>query len=152
MGPVSPALAAAGSIGALALDAGGSAVKGFGEKEGQDFMAAQAERAAALGRIKGDQTDAHLRDELQTTLGNIDVVRAAAGADPFSPTALAIKANETEISDRNRITAVGNIRAQADEREAEARFRRSSGKIALLGGFIGAGAKVGKGLKEYGRG
>ena len=144
-----PELVAAATIGSLAFDAGGSILKGQGEKEGQNFMAAQAERAAQLGRIKADQTDASLREELNTTLGMIDVTRAAAGTDPLSPTALAIKENEARISDRNRRTAVGNIQAQADERELEARYRRRAGETALLGGFLGAGAKVGKGLSTF---
>lgn len=141
-----PEVVAAAAIGGMALDAGSSVVKGFGEKAGQDFMADQADRAAALGRIKADQTDAHLRDELSTTLGNIDVIRAAANADPLSPTALAIKAKETEVSDKNRLTAVSNITSQADEKIAEASYRRRAGEMALIGGFMSAGAKVGKGI------
>ena len=141
-----PEVAAAATIGSLALEAGGSILKGQGEKEGQDFMAGQAERAAALGRIKADQTDAGLREELNTTLGMIDVTRAAANTDPLSPTGLAIKANEARISDRSRRTAVSNIQAQADERLVESRYRRRAGEYALLGGYLSAGAKVGKGL------
>jgi len=141
-----PEVVAAAAIGGMALDAGGSIIKGYGEKAGQDHMAAQADRAAALGRIKADQTDAALRDELSTTLGNIDVIRAAGNTDPLSPTGMAIKAKEQQVSDRNRITAVGNIRAQADEQQSEAAYRRTAGKYALLGGYIGAGSKVLKGV------
>lgn len=144
-----PELTAAASIGGLALDAGSSVIKGFGESAGQDFMADQAERAAQLGRIKADQTDVQYRDELATTLGNISVIRAAAGVDPLSPTGAAIRAKEQEVSDRQRMTAVGNIRAQADEKEAEANYRRTAGKYALLGGFVGGGARLGKGIGEY---
>ena len=139
-----PEVAVAAAIGSLALDAGSSVVKGIGEKEGQDFMAWQAERAAALGRIKADQTDAHLRDELQTTLGNIDVIRAAANTDPLSPTALAVKDKEREVSDRQRQIQVANIRTQADEKEAEAGYRRRSGKFALFGGIASGVSKIGK--------
>lgn len=143
-----PEVAAVASVASLGLDAGSSVFKGLGDKAGQDFMADQSERAAALGRIKADQTDAHLRDELATTLGNIDVIRAAANTDPLSPTGLAIKAKETEVSDKNRLIAVGNIKAQADEKQAEAEYRRTAGKYALLGGFISGGAKIGKGLAQ----
>lgn len=143
-----PEVVAAATIGSLALDAGSSVVKGYGEKQGQDFMAGQAERAAALGKIKATQTDVAMRDELDTTLGMIEVTRAAAGADPLSPTALAINAKETEVSDRNRTQAVANIRAQAEEREAEARYRRGAGKTALLASYLGAGARLGKGVAK----
>lgn len=151
MGPeIAAGAVAAASIGGLALDAGSSAIKGYGEKQGQDFMADQADRAAQLGRIKADQTDVSLREELHTTLSNIDVIRAAGGTDPLSPTGLAIKENETRISDRTRRTAVGNIQAQADERVKEASYRRRSGEMALIGGIVGGAAKVGKGFGSYG--
>lgn len=137
-----PEVVAAATIGSMALGAAEPAIKGFGEKAGQDFMAGQSERAAALGRIKADQTDVAMRDELATTLGNIDVIRAAAGVDPLSPTGQSIRAREQDVSDRQRTIAVGNIRAQADEKEAEARYRRTAGKYALAGGFAAGGSRL----------
>lgn len=137
-----PEVAAAAAIGSLALNAGSSVVKGIGEKQGQDFMAGRDERSAALGRVKAEQTDAQLRDELDTTLANIDVTRAAANADPFSPTALAVKANETRISDTARNTRVASLLQQADEDQASAAYRRHAGNMALLGGVLGAGGKL----------
>lgn len=144
-----PEIAAAASIGSLALNAAEPAIKGFGEKAGQDFMAGQAERAAALGRVKAEQTDTALREELNTTLGNIDVIRAAAGTDPFSPTAMAIKDKEAAVSERNRRIAVSNITAQADERALEAKYRNRAGNLALLGGLAGSASRVLKGASSY---
>lgn len=141
-----PEVVAAAAVGSLALDAGSSILKGHGEKASADFLAARDRRAAEIGRAKADQTDAFMREELNTTLANIDVVRSAAGADPLSPTALAIKENEMRIGDRERRTRVGNILAQADEDDASAVYRRQAGRTALLGGYLSAGAKIGRGI------
>lgn len=145
-----PEVVAAATIGSMALGAAEPVIKGFGEKAGQDFMADQATRAAALGRVKADQTDVAMRDELATTLGNIDVIRAAANVDPLSPTGQAIRAKEQEVSDRQRTTAVSNIRAQADEKDAEARYRKTAGKYALAGGIVSGGSKILKGVSGMG--
>jgi hypothetical protein len=91
-----------------------------------------------------------LRDELATTLGNIDVVRAAANVDPLSPTGQAIRAKEQEVSDRQRTITVGNIREQADEKEREARYRKTAGKYALAGGIAGGTSRLLKGVGGMG--
>lgn len=143
-------LASFASIGSLALDAGSSIIKGFGEKSTQDYLAARDERNAEIGRIKADQTDAQMREDLNTTLANIDVIRSAANADPLSPTGLAITANEQRIGDRARTTRVASILQQADEDEASADYRRYAGNIGLLGGIAGAGGKLLKGFGKIG--
>lgn len=141
-----PEVVAAAAIGGLALDAGSSIVKGHGEAAGQEFMAARDRRAAEIGRLKADQTDVQLREELNTTLGNIDVMRAAANADPLSPTSLAVKDEERRISDRQRLIKVGSIRAQAAEDEASAAYRKTAAKYALFGGYVGGASKLAKGI------
>ena len=153
MGPEIAATAvSAASIGSLALDAGSSIIKGHGEAAGQEYMAARDRRSAEIGRIRADQTDVQLREELQTTLGMIDVTRSAANTDPLSPTGLAIKANKARISDRARLTKVGSIRAQAAEDEASARYRTTAAKYALLGGYTSGGAKLFRGFSSLSRG
>ncbi len=137
-----PEVAAGAAIGGLALDAGASLFKGQGEKASQDWMAARDQRAAELGRLKADQFDVNLREELNTTLANIDAIRLAAGTDPLSPTGLALKDKETSVSDRDRMTRVAGIRAQADDDEASAQYRRYAGNQALMGSYISAGSKV----------
>lgn len=147
-----PEVAAAAAIGGLALQAGGQIYKGYGEKDSQNFLAERDKRAAEIGRIKANQTDIALRDELRTTLGNIDAVRAASGIDPLSPTTAVLKGEEMRVSDRDRMTRVANIRAQADEDDLTADYRRKVGRDALIGGFLGAGASTLKGLStvKYG--
>jgi hypothetical protein len=101
--------------------------------------AIQADRAAKAGRIAADQTNATLRDELQSVFGNIMTQRAAANVDPNSPTTQAILAAEGEESDKQRVTKVRNIIAQADSDTQAAAFYRKAGKAALTWGTIGAG-------------
>jgi hypothetical protein len=147
-----PEVAAAASIGSLALDAGGKLVRGQGEAATQEYLAKRDERAAELGRLRAVQTDVALRDELTTTLANIDAIRAAANIDITSPTTFAIKGHETEVSDRQREIKVASINAQADEDEASARYRRRVAEDALFGSYLGAGASLLKGLGSLGKG
>lgn len=144
MGPAAGASAL--SIGSLGFDAAGSIVRGMGEKSTQDFLAARDERAAALGRLRAEQTGTFFTEQLNTTLANIDSIRAAANIDPTSPTTAVIKAHETDISNRQRDIAVGNLMAQAGEDQRAAMYRRQVGENALLSGFLGAGAKLTGGL------
>lgn len=102
-GPAAGAL----SIASLGLDAYGSVLKGQGEKASQEFLAARDERQAQLGRLRAAQTGTFLTEQLNTTLANIDSIRAAANIDPTSPTSAAIKTEEKRISDRQREIAVG---------------------------------------------
>lgn len=141
-----PEVVAGAAIGGLALDAAGSIFKGQGEKASQEYLAARDRRAAELGRIKADQTDAGMREELNTTLANIDVIRAAAGTDPLSPTGLAIRENERRIGDRDRRIRVSNINEQAADDDASAEYRRYVGKTALTGSYISAGSKLLSGI------
>lgn len=143
------AIAGPASIGGLALDSLSSVVKGHGEYETQQYLAARDKRNAELGRIKADQTDVVRREELNTTLANIDAIRSAASADPLSPTALAVKGEETRVADRQRMIEVTNIRNQALEDEATAAYRKRASMYALAGGYVGGGAKLGRGLGSY---
>jgi len=135
---------------------GQAAQSAANQKAGEsEFAAARAERAAEFGRIAADQTDVALREELSTTLANIDAIRAVSGIDPASPTGIAIKDKETMISDRNRRTQVASIKLQAAEDERMARYgrdvasyQRSVGNFALKQGYIGAAAKVAGGIAQ----
>lgn len=132
------------TLGSLALDSGSRLLKGFGEKSTQDYLAARDERAAEIGRIKADQADVAEREQLNTVLANIDAIRSAAGVDPLSPTGLALREEQTRVSDRQRRTAVANINAQADEDLAASRYRRYAGNMALFGRTLEAGAGIGR--------
>lgn len=112
------------------------------EAQGLGFKSGEAAVAARHGKIAADETDAALRRELDTVIGNIRAIRASAGVDPNSPTTRAILAEETKVSDRERRIRVGNIMAQvgSDERAA-GQLKKLSGQTWLYGtlGSIGSG-------------
>jgi hypothetical protein len=145
------AIAAPLSFATLGLSAASDVMKGEGQKSADDFKAAQQERAATYGRLKAQQTDAQMLEQENTQLGNIDAIRAAAGADPTSPTSYALKDRTQFLGDRNRSTAVDSILAQAQQDDADANYMKQAGDFALTSSFINAGTDIGKGLaKGYG--
>jgi phage I-like protein len=125
-------------------------MKGQGQQAADDFKAAQQERAATYGRLKAQQTDAQMIEQTNTQLGNIDAIRAAAGADPTSPTSYALKDRTAALSNRNRSITVDNILAQAASDEADANYMRQAGDYALTSSFVNAGMDIGKGLAKGG--
>jgi hypothetical protein len=134
------------SIASLAFGAAGSLAKGFGTQAADEFQADRATRAAELGRTQAALTDVTYRENLNTTLGNIDAIRAAAHIDPTSPTTAALRDYNTMISDRQRMAAVGSLRQQAAEDEAGAAYLRKAGWYAVNMGLLEAGTKVAGGV------
>lgn len=109
-------------------------VGAVGQYQAGNYAAAQSKRAAQVGRIQADQIDASYREELNSTLANIKSIRASAGVDPNSPTGQAVNADQVRTSNRDRIIDVGSKRMQANQDEADAKFRKSAAKVSLLGG------------------
>lgn len=130
------------SIATLGLSAFSSVAKGSASQSSYGAQADRAERAADFGRLQANLTDVTLRDELNRTLGNIDVIRAAGRIDPTSPTTAALLERETMVSDRQRNAALLNIRSQVNEDEASATYLRQAGDYALRMGYLDAGIKV----------
>jgi len=113
-------------------------VGAVGQYQAGNYAAAQSKRAAQVGRIQADQIDASYREELNSTLANIKSIRASAGVDPNSPTGQAVNADQVRTSNRDRIIDVGSKRMQANQDEADAKFRKSAAKVSLLGGTMKA--------------
>lgn len=132
-----------------ALLLGGGLMSAYGQYQGQQYAAAQSERAAEVGRIQANQTDSAYRQELTSTIANIRALRAGAGVGARSPTGMAIEAAQARKSDRDRRIDVGNKRMQATQDQNDARFRRSSAGWALLGGAAGAVGQNYGGLTKY---
>lgn len=126
-------ISAASAIGG-ALTGVAGIVGAMGQSAGQDYQAAQAERAAQVGRVQADQIDANYREELNSTIANIRAIRASAGVGANSPTGMAVEAEQQRRSDRDRRIDVGSRRMQANQDEADADFYRSSARTSLLGG------------------
>jgi hypothetical protein len=142
------ALAGPLSIATLGLGAASSIMKGEGQQSADDFRAAQSERAATYGKLKAQQTDAQMLENENTQMGNIDAIRAAAGADPTSPTSIAIQQRAQFVGDRQRSITVDNILAQSQQDSADAAYLRDAGDFALKSSYLDAAMGVGKGLAK----
>ena len=137
------------NIAGAGLGAAGSIVQSEGVAAGDQFQAEQADVAAQYGELKAVQTGAQMSRNLNTTLGNIDAIRAAAHTDPSSPTGAAYRDTQETIGTENKTIDVSNIMAQTQQDEADAAYYRTAASTALLGGDLGAAGQllgaVGKG-------
>jgi hypothetical protein len=146
--------AAAGPIGAVSsmasagFGAMGEYEKGRGDSEAAKFEANRARTAAAFGRVRADQTDAQLREELATTLANIDAVRSAQNVSLDSPTGLAIKDEEVRIGDRERMNRVGSLQLQAKEDDRAALYKDRVAADAMRSGRLRAMGKIASGVGQ----
>jgi len=134
------------SLASAGLSAYGTILKGQGEQAADEYKAQSLERAAQVGTVKAAQTGAQLTERLNNTLGNIDAVRAAAHADPTSPTGAAIRDTAEYQGTREKTITVDNILEQTAQDESDAAYLRSAGKYALLTSDISAAAGIGKAL------
>lgn len=141
------------AAGALSVASSGLSIvsgfmKGEGDEAAANYQSEKLKRAAEFARTSASQTDAQMRENLNIQLSNIDAVRAAAGADPTSPTTAALRDRTAEIGDRARSIRVGNIMAQASQDEADARYAEQAGQFAykmdVLGGFTDAAGTLAK--------
>lgn len=134
------------SLASAGLSAYGTALKGQGENAADEYKAESLERSAEVGKTKAAQTNAQMSEQENSMLGNIDAVRAAAHADPTSPTGAAIRDTAEYQAGRQKSITVDNILEQADQDTADAAYLRSAGKYALMTSDIAAAAGVGKAL------
>lgn len=137
------------SLTSVGLSAYGSIMKGQGEQASFEFKADQAEQAARFGREQADLTDVTMRERLNTTLANIDAIRAAGRVDPTSPTTAAVEDWQRTISDRQRSAAVITQKAQAASDEASAKYLRQAGDFAMTQAYVGAGEKVASAVAKF---
>jgi hypothetical protein len=121
----------------VGLQVAGTLGKAKGQSDAYSFQSGQLTKAARAGRTAADQTDAALRDELETTVQNIRAIRASSGMSD-SPTSDAVIDKESEVSDRQRRIKVGNLRAQAEEDDKSAAFYRRAARNSLNVGYLAA--------------
>lgn len=148
MGAAAGPAAGGTSLMAIGLTAAGSIAKGQGIQAADEMQAAQAQQAAEFGRTQATLTDATMRERLNTTLANIDAVRAAGHVDPTSPTTASIEDWQKEISRRQQLTSDVSLRSQAATEEASAVYLKSAGEFALTQGYLGAAADIAGGLSK----
>lgn len=130
------------SIASLGLGAFSGIQKARGTQAADEFQAAKAKRAADFGRLQAGLTDTVMRENFNTMISNIDVIRAAAHADPTSPTGAAIEAHDKMISDRSRTAALLTIKSQIDEDEASAAYLHKAGLDAVANANLMAGLSI----------
>lgn len=134
------------SVASLALQGYSTMLKAQGVATANEYQADKLDNAAKYGELKAVQTGGQMTRSLNTTLGNIAAVRAAAHADPNSPTGVAIRDNQAAIGGDQKNIAVNSILQQARQDTADARYYRSAADSALLSGGIGAAAGIFGGL------
>jgi hypothetical protein len=125
-----PAASVASAVSPVMAIASG-VMQGEGAQAADQYQAQKAEVAAQYAKTAATQTDAQMRENLNTQLGNIDAVRAASNVDPTSPTSQAVRDRTAFIGDRSRSIQVGNIMAQASQDEADSQYLNSAGSYAL---------------------
>jgi hypothetical protein len=146
-------IAGIASIASLGLTVAGDITKGNATQAADNFQADRAQRAAEFGQTQAALTDTTMRENLNATLGNIEAVRSAAGIDPTSPTTAALIDHSTELSDRQRMAAVGSIKAQNAEDLASADYLRKAGDFAVTQSYLSAATDVAGGVaKGYSKG
>jgi len=146
MGASGASAAGGNSLASIGLQAYATILQSQGVAAADNFQAAKLEQAAKYGELKAVQTGGQMTRSLNQTLGNIDAVRAAANADPSSPTGAAFRDNQESIGNDQRGIAVDSILAQARQERADAAYYRSAADNALFAGEIGAAAGIAKGI------
>jgi hypothetical protein len=142
--------AGAGSLASIGLQGYATILKAQGTAEADNWQAEKLDNAAKYGELKAVQTGGQMTRSLNNTLGNIEAVRAAAHADPNSPTGAAILEDQEALGTSQRLTAVDSILAQSRQDKADAAYYRDAAGKALLAGEIGAAAGIAKGIAGIG--
>lgn len=136
------------SLASAGLTAYSDVLKAQGTADADEYQAEKLETAATYGDLKAVQTGAQMTRNLNTTLGNIDAVRAAANADPNSPTGVAYRANQEQIGTEQKTITVNSILQQSLQDRNDAAYYKSAASNALFAGGIGAAADVAKSLSS----
>lgn len=140
------------SLASIGLSAYSTILQSQGVASADEFQAQKLETAAVYGDLKAAQTGAQMTRSLTTTLGNISAVRAAANADPTSPTGAAITDNQETLGENDRGIAVNSILQQSRQDRNDAAYYKDAADNALFAGKISAAAGIFKGLASLGTG
>jgi hypothetical protein len=146
MGTSGASAAGGNSILSMGLSAYSTMLSAQGTATANEYQAAKLENAAKYGELKAVQTSAQMSRSLNTTLGNIEAVRAAARVDPTSPTGAAIMEDQSNIGTEQRMITVNSILQQSRQDRSDAAYYRSAASNALFAGAISAGAGIAKGI------
>jgi asparagine N-glycosylation enzyme membrane subunit Stt3 len=134
----------------IGLSAYSTMLSAQGTASADEFQAAKLENAAKYGELKAVQTGGQMTRSLNTTLGNIDAVRAAANTDPNSPTGIAMRDYAEQTGTDQKTTTVNSILAQSLQQKNDAAYYRSAASDALFAGEISTAAGIAKGIAGLG--
>jgi hypothetical protein len=134
--------ASGSSIASVGLQTYATLLKAQGTATADTYQADRLETAAQYGQLQATQTGAQMTRNLNTTLGNIDAVRAAANTDPNSPTGAAFRDNQEALGTEQKDIKVDSLNAQALQDQNDAAYYRKASSDALLSGDISAAAGV----------
>jgi hypothetical protein len=135
-----PSAAGGMSLASAGLSAYSTILQSQGTAAGDNWNAEKLETDATYGDLKAVQTGGQMTRNLNQTLGNIDAVSAAAGADPNSPTGAAFRDNQEAIGNNNRAITVNSILQQSTQDQNDAAYYNSAASSALFAGGVGAAA------------
>ncbi len=125
------------------MDAAGSIFGGYSSAAQYTSQAALATQQAKDVNLQATQTSEQRREQLRSSLSNLNANRAEGGMSLDSPTAVAIQSAVTATG--NRTEAIGRLgslnQQQALQWQAAAARRASSN--AITGGYINGFAKAG---------
>lgn len=136
------------SLMSIGLSAYSTILQSQGTASADEFQASKLESAATYGELKAVQTGGQMTRQLNQTLGNIDAVRAAAGADPNSPTGAAFREDQQNVGTQQKTTTVDSILAQATQDRNDAAYYKSAASDALFAGDISAAAGIAAGIAK----
>lgn len=152
MGASGASAAGGTSLASIGLSAYATLLQAQGVATADEYQAAKLDNSAKYGELKAVQTGGQMTRSLNTTLGNIAAVRAAANADPNSPTGAVVRDNQEAIGNDQKNITVNSILAQANQDRNDAAYYRSAAEDALFAGKVGAAAGIAKGLASLGTG
>lgn len=134
------------SLASAGLSAYSTLLQGQGTANADEYQAEKLNAAATYGDLKAVQTGGQMTRNLNTTLGNIAAVRAAANADPNSPTGVAFSENQENLGTEQKTITVDSILAQSNQDRSDANYYQSAASSALFSSDIGAAAGVAKAI------
>jgi hypothetical protein len=143
------------AIAAIASTAAGTATSVYGQqmagaeaKRSADLEAQQLERQAKAYTTAAAQDEAARRNDLQSSLETIQVMRSGRGVGLDSPTGQAIMSSTTERAEAGIGTSKANYFDRASNSELAASASRRKGDYSVLAADIGSLTTIASGAAK----
>ena len=143
-------LAVAAAVAGTALQATGSIMAGREGARAALFEQQQYKVQEQTLRTSAAQVEARHREELVSSLGTIQAIRAGRGVGMSSPTGQAILTSTASEQTRDAKQESLNYLLKADSSRLAAAGAEKKGQYSLLSGYIGAGTAIAEGGYKLG--